>query len=486
MRRMSHGAVHVARMAARVRAMVRRLSISMALSAALLSAACGGPTRRPTPPGPPPAAADPEGPHREAVAAAVKPYLDAELISGVAIGLLDAGRREIYGFGKGPGGAAPDGGSLYEIGSITKVYTGLLLADALQRREVELDAPVADYLPPGVSVPTRDKTAITLRHLALHGAGLPPLPPSIAAAPPANPFGAYDEDALYRDLGQTQLAFTPGTRIQYSNYGAGLLGFAIGRKLGLGYRKAVETRILAPLELRDTYFTVPAAAAPRRVVGTDDELAPVPYWTWDALAASGGLVSTVRDQLKLLEAELDAAAGGKTMPLRNQLRLTQEPQLEASSAENAGLGWMIDAEGRYWHTGGTAGFRAFAGFDPKTKRGVVVLASTSSTLVDRLGRGLFALLAGAPKPWTAPTAAQLATYAGAYDFAGTRLSIVAAGRRLYLEAENEPRVRLAPVSEHEFWIEPLQAVAIFQKEGDKVARLVFGVGGRQVVAPRVE
>ena len=465
--------------------MVRRLSISVALSAALLAAACGGPTRRPAPPGPPPDV-DPEGAHREAVAAAVKPYFDAELISGIVVGLVDAGKREIYGFGKGPGGAAPDGGSLFEIGSITKIYTGLLLADAIQRREVELDAPVADYLPPGVSVPTRDKTAITIRHLAVHSAGLPPLPPSVADLPAANPFGSYDEDALYRDLGQTQLAFVPGARILYSNFGTGLLGFALGRKIGAGYRKSVETRILAPLELRDTYFTVPAAAAPRRVVGTDDELTAVPHWTWDALAGAGGLVSTVRDQLKLLDAELDAAAGGKTMPLRNQLRLTQEAQLESSTSENAGLGWLIDAEGRFWHTGGTAGFRAFAGFDPKTKRGVVVLASTASPLVDRLGRGLFALLAGAPKPWTAPTSAQLATYAGTYDFAGTRLSVVAAGKRLYLEAQNEPRVRLAPVSEHEFWIESLQAVAFFQKDGDKIARLVFGIGTRQVVAPRVE
>lgn len=469
--------------------MVRRISIQPTAVAFILwavsLAACSGPARRPVPPGPPPEA-DPEGPHRDAVAAAVKPYFDAELISGVVVGLLDGGRREIYGFGKGPGGAAPDGGSVFEIGSITKVYTGLLLADAVQRREVELDAPVAEYLPPGVSVPTRDKAPITIRHLAVHSAGLPPLPPGLADAPPADPFARYDEDALYRDLGRTQLAFVPGSRILYSNYGTGLLGVALGRKSGAGYRKAVEARVLAPLELHETYFTVPAAAAPRRVVGTDEELAAVPHWTWDALAPAGALSSTARDLLKLLDAELDAAAGGKTMPLRNQLRLTQEAQLEGEGRDNAGFGWMIDADGRYWHTGGTAGFRAYAGFDPKTKRGVVVLASTSTPLVDRLGRGMWELLADAAKPWTAPTAAQLATFAGAYDLAGNRLAVVAAGKRLYLEAPNEPRVRLSPVSDHEFWVEPLQAVAIFQKEGDKIARLVFGVGARQVVAPRVE
>ncbi len=452
---------------------------------AALAAACGGPARPPAPPKP--TDVDPEGAHREAVAAAVKPYLEAELFSGLVVALYDAGRREIYGFGKGPGGGAPDGGSLFELGTLTRVYTGLLLADAIQRREVELDAPVAEYLPPGVTVPTRDKVAITLRHLALHGSGLPPLPPGVAAAPADNPFGGFDEDALYRDLLRTELVFAPGTAIQPSSYGTGLLGFAIGRKLGTGYQPAVEARLLKPLELRDTMFAVPAAAAARRMVGTDDELAAVPHWTWGALTPAGGLISSARDQLKLIEAELDAAAGGKSLPLRNQMRLTQEAQLESSGSDNVGLGWLIDGEGRLWHGGGSAGFRAFVGFDPKTKRGVVALASTASPLIDRLARALFALMGPEPaKPWTAPTEAQLGAYAGGYDFGGTKLAVVAAGRRLYLQAPGEPRVRLLPVSEHEFWIEPLQAVAIFQKEGDKVARVVFGIGARQIAAPRVE
>jgi CubicO group peptidase (beta-lactamase class C family) len=457
------------------------------LHAALCTAlaACGGPTRTPAPPRP--ADAEAEAPHRAAVAAAVAPYFDAELLSGLVVALYDAGKREVHGFGKGPGGGAPDGSSLFELGSITRVYTGLLLADAIQRRELELDAQVAEYLPPGVTVPTRDKATITVRHLALHSSGLPPLPPSIVTAPAADPFGAYDEDALYRDLSRTRLDQAPGASIQLSNYGTGLLGFLIGRKIGAGYKQALAARVLGPLELRDTLFAVPAAAAPRRMVGTDDELAAVPHWTWDALAGAGGLVSSARDQLKLLEAELDAAAGGKRLPLRNQMRLTQEPQLDPRSSENAGLGWLIDDAGRYWASGGTAGFRGYIAFDPKTRRGVVALASTSSPLVDRLGRSLFALLEESPPPpWTAPTAAQLSTYAGSYDFAGTKLAVVAAGKRLYIEAPGEPRVRLLPVSAHEFWIEPLQALAIFQKEGDKVARIVFGVGTRQVVAPRVE
>ncbi|MEJ7599822.1 MAG: serine hydrolase domain-containing protein [Kofleriaceae bacterium] len=139
---------------------------------------------------------DPDGPHRVAVEAQLAPYLSHEVFSGVVIGLYDGGKREIYGFGAGPGGKQPTGQTLFEIGSVTKVYTNILLADAVQRREVTLDTPVADLLPTGVTVPTQDRVPITLKHLALHSSGLPRLPPSIDANEAADPYAAFGEDAL--------------------------------------------------------------------------------------------------------------------------------------------------------------------------------------------------------------------------------------------------------------------------------------------------
>jgi len=449
--------------------------------------ACSSPPTRPTPGKPTPEGdVDPDGPHRDAIAAQVKPYLDGETLSGVVIGIYEAGKIEIYGFGSGPGGKPPTGRTLFDIGAMTKVYTGLVLADAVQRREVELDAPIADLLPPGITVPTRDKIAITAKHLALHSSGLPRMPRSLLArkAPP-DPYASYDEDALFQDLITTELDAAPGTRIVYSEFGTGLLGFALGRKVGGGFAKALEARVLVPLGLRDTFFTPPVGAGARRIIGTDDDLEPVSRWTWGALAGAGGMISTARDQLRLLDVELDAAAGSKGT-LRQPMRLTQEAQLERGG-DNEGLGWMIDGAGRYWHDGSTGGFRGYLGFDPKTKRGVVVLASTSTSLVDSLGRAMFDVLDNSAKPpVAAPTAAQLATYAGKYDFAGTTLAVVAAGKRLYLEGPGEPRHRMAPSGERTFWIEALQSLARFELDGDKVKAIVFKVGGNQIVAPRVE
>src|SRR5258706_9875041 len=114
--------------------------------------ACGSTSH----PKPPPVIDGAHDKHRDAVAALIQPMIDAEIASGIVVGLYDAGKTEIYGFGKGPEGKPPTGTTLFEIGSITKVYTSLLLADAIQRREVALDTPVAGLLPPGVTVPTAD------------------------------------------------------------------------------------------------------------------------------------------------------------------------------------------------------------------------------------------------------------------------------------------------------------------------------------------
>lgn len=455
------------------------------LALLLLLTACSGPAKPPTTPPTLSPDADPDGPHREAIATQLRPFVDGEIVTGIVVGVVDRGKSEIYGFGTGPGGKPPTGRTLFDLGSLTKVYTGLMLADALQRRELELDAPIADLMPPGVTVPTKDGVAITAKHLALHSSGLPMLPPALVRrTPPPDPFAGYTEDALYQDLVSTELVHSPGTMISLSLYGTGLLGFALGRKIGGGYSAAVTTRVLEPLGLNDTFTTMPAGVASRRAIGTDEDLKPRSRWTWGALVGAGALISTVKDQLKLVDAELDAAAGTKGT-LRPAMRLTQEAQLD-TPGENEGLGWMIDSAGRLWHEGTTGGFRAYVGFDPKTKRGVVVLASTESSLVDNLARTLFDVLDGTAKvPAAAPTADTVATYAGKYDFTGTTLTIVADGKRLYLEGPGEPRHRMVPYGERTFWIEGLQSAAKFDVEGDVVKRVVFKTGGRQVSANRL-
>jgi len=451
---------------------------------ALVVAGCGHPPKLGKTP-PSQAAIDVER-YREQVEAQVQPLIDAELVAGLVIGLYDVGKTEVYGFGKGPGQAPPDGNTLFELGPITTVYTSLLLADAVQRREVALDTPVSELLPLGVTMPIRDKVAVTLKQLAMHTSGLPAQPPAIVArgAVP-DPYAGYGENQLYSDLLRTDLVVTPGTRLVYSPYGMGLLGFVLGRKLGAGFPKVLDARVLRPLALTDTFAIVPPAAAARRAPGTTDDLATAPAWTYDALAGAGAVVSTVRDQLKLIDAEIDAADGG-TQPVRRAMKLSQEPQIDRSG-DNVSLGWLIDGQGRYWRNGGTGGYHAFIGFDPKSKRGIVLLASTATSTIERLAEPMYKVLEGAPPPpYKLPGPAELAAFAGNYDLGGTPLQVIAEGKRLYLSGPGEPRHRLAPISDHEFWLEALQSLAVFESEGGKVARIVFGLGDHRVVVPRVD
>ena len=458
----------------------------MKLAVLLAFAAACGPAAVRVAPVPHATDADPDGPHREAIAEQVQPYIDAEVASGIVVAVYDAGRREIYGFGTGPGGKPPDGKTLFEVGAITKAFTGLLLADAIQRREVQLDTPVSDLVPPGVTVPTKDNRPITLQALALHSSGLPRVPPGLAAhSTPSDPYASYGEDQLYADLVHTQLEHAPGEIIMYSNFGSGLLGFTLGRKIGGGYSGALHARILEPLGLTSTFVVPPANVQSRRAAGTTEDLKAASPWTWDALAGAGALITDARDQLALIDAEIDAGLGSSGA-LRRAMKLTQEAQLD-HAGDNEGLGWMIDAGGRYWANGSTGGFHAFVGFDPKTKRGVVVLASTATALVDHLADALYKVLEGTAPP--APkfaTAAQLVPYAGNYDLGGARLQVTVEGKRLYIVGAGEPPHRLVPISDHEFWSEALQSVAVFEREHDRVTRLVFAIGDKQIAATRVD
>jgi len=451
-----------------------------------IAAACGGSTPvAPAKPRTNAADEDPDGPHRGAITAQVQPLVDAEIVSAIVIGLYDAGHTEIYGFGKGPSGAPPNGRTLFELGPLSKIYTGILFADTVQRKELDVDAPLADFLPPGVTSPTRDGGVITLRELALDSAGLPSIPPSVAARGlRPDPYGDYSEDRLYSDLVQVRLDTKPGTEVSASPYGAGLLGFVIGRKLGTGYAHALETRVLAPLGLHDTFVDlVPPAVAPRRAAGTTPDLAPVLPWRWAALAGGGGLVSDVRDQLALVAAALDPPDSRR--PLRGAIRFALEPAL-VHEGQNEGLGWQIDSHGRYWQSGGTGGYHSFIGFDPKSKRGFVILAATSVSTVDQLAGVLTKILVDEPVPAPVlPTADELAKLAGHYELSGRKLEVVAAGRRLYLQADSS-KVRLVPITPVQFWVEELQSLAVFERDGDKLARLVFVAGANQLTAVRVD
>jgi CubicO group peptidase (beta-lactamase class C family) len=274
----------------------------------------------------------------------------------------------------------------FEIGSVTKVFTALLLAEAAERDAARLDDSLGAWLPDSVAAPAYTDSAgtrrpIRLRHLATHTAGLPKLPGNLGLrANPADPYADYGPQALHAFLGRHDLPRAPGAQYAYSNLGAGLLSHLLARRADTSYAALLERRILDPLGLRATYAPLPsdtASAGPRLAQGYAPSGEATSYWRFDALAGAGALRSTAGDMLRFLEAQMQPEA----TPLPAAIRRTHETRHAVSDALSMALGWhVLDRPGDavepvYWHNGGTGGFKSFVGFAPKAERGIVVLAN---------------------------------------------------------------------------------------------------------------
>lgn len=319
---------------------------------------------------------------------------------GTVVGLLEPdGRRRVIAVG-GPGF---DGRTRFELGSVTKVFTGVLLADMVVRGEVRLDQPVVDLLPRGTRVPAAGATPITLAALATHTAGLPYMPANFRPRDRRDPFADYGVPELYAFLAGYRPPRAVGAAFEYSNVGAALLGHALARRLGTSYDAAVTSRVLGPLGLRETSATVPEVQHGTLAVGYDAAGRALPPWHLGAFAAAGALRASADDLLRFLAANL---MPGAAPALRRALPLAQAVHYRGPDGQSMGLGWSRERtpDGRQLlvHGGRTGGFATFVALDLTRRRGVVVLRNTPGD-VPALGLSLLAR-AAAPTPATAPAA----------------------------------------------------------------------------------
>jgi serine-type D-Ala-D-Ala carboxypeptidase/endopeptidase len=283
-------------------------------------------------------------------------------------------------------GQLPDGPrSIFEIGSITKTFTATLLADMALEGLVALDDPVDRHLPAGVRVPPRGRE-ITLEDLASHRSGLPALPhgllPRALTVDRRDPYARWDAARLTAAVPRTRPRREPGRRFRYSNYGFGLLGYALSLRAGTTYEALVRDRICAPLGLSDTWIEPPAAVRHRVAEGHGRRGQPVLHWHLAALAGAGGLRSTAADLLAFMRLH-EPGAGH---PLAAAAAETRGPRMRLRRIDLC-LGWMSIPPGGpllsprrlrrrvFLHEGGTGGFRSFAAFVPEARVGAVVLVN---------------------------------------------------------------------------------------------------------------
>jgi CubicO group peptidase (beta-lactamase class C family) len=288
--------------------------------------------------------------------------------TGIAIGVVEHGVRRVFVFGA----AKPD--SIFEIGSITKTFTGLLLARMAAEGKVKFDEPVRELLPEG-AVPKPEGAEITLLDLAIQHSGLPRMPDNFHPADPQNPYADYRAADLYRFLASHGIARPAAPVFLYSNLGVGLLGQALANRAGKRYTDLLEQDIAGPLGLKDTVVVLSREQQARFVQGHDGEYRAAHAWDLDALAGAGAIRSTAADMLTYLEAQLHPE---KFPALAAAIVQTHELRAGAMPGMRIGLAWLyLEKEGFYWHNGGTGGFSSYAFFDPKNDCAGVVLVNTT-------------------------------------------------------------------------------------------------------------
>lgn len=279
------------------------------------------------------------------------------------------------------GGAGAD--TLFEIGSASKVYTALLLADASVRGELSLDDSIDSVLPPGVSFP--GGPGPTWRQLSTHTSGLPHTPPNMTKADRGTQH-PYSIDKLWAAVSMTPR----GPRAySYSNFGVGLLAECLGERLRVPYPQLLDERLLRPVGLQHTGFLDPPKGR-----GRDGK--PVHNWHFDGLRGAGSIDGTVSDQMKWLEAWLDP----DRTSLADAIRVAAERHDIAGLDGERGLGWRVaykDGRAFYYHTGTTSGYSTFMGFEPLSGVGVVILRGMlEAGVVREQGMGLLRSAARRP------------------------------------------------------------------------------------------
>ena len=415
----------------------------------------------------------------ELVTRVVEQELDRNSHVGLVVGVVAKDQEALVGFGRERLGdpSPPDADTVFEIGSITKTFTGVLLAQRVERDELELDDQVGDLLPEGWTL-SEAARPITLEQLTTHTSGIPRLPANLLGvgnvfgqAFGGDPYRSYSEEDFRAALADLELNFEPGKSREYSNFAVGLLGFVLATKNGTDYETLLKSEILKPLGMQRTTITNDAwhdeHVAPgyrgALTMGTAEvAMGSSPWNLPNHLAGCGGVRSNGGDMLRYLKANM----GRLPSPLDAAIRRSHQELYEEYPGRAMGMNWIRSTEDStgqtvLWHNGGTGGYRSYLGFTEDGQFGVVVLSNTSNS-VDGLGQEVIEALvrsSGDSKPVTKDG------YAKVVPFSGVRWEN---DRPIVLVEE-----RWAPVVSIDGL--PIERIMEFaQKEFDDKARKRFG------------
>lgn len=426
---------------------------------------------------------------------------------GIVVGVVTPeGRRTVSHGDLDHDDARPlNGDTVFELASVTKIFTALALADMVHRREVALDDPVQRYVPSGARIPSRNGRQITLGDLATHTSGLPVVP---ADYPRLDRLGAaeYSLDQMYRFLSTFELTRDPGSEWEYANLDMALLGHALAFRAGMGYETLIRTRITGPLGMDSTSTLVSPQIETRCAVSHDADLRPAPRVALGALGPAGAMLSTTNDLLRLLAACLAIEASPLAPAMRLMLETRRPRRLSPLTmirrhwrlmlwilshrrggarvpriGTDQALGWYVhrrDGDEMVVHDGAGLTCAASIAYDVRSSVGVVVLSNTGTMVHDLSRHLLWAWPLGKARRQIALDASLLDRYVGEYrSFSGPAFTVAREGSRLVLDIPSVGRVQLRPENECDFFVVEFTLGFTFElNRHGRVVRAIFQPG----------
>jgi len=431
--------------------------------------------------------------HEQKIISLVEPYLTHNKVNAVSVGVISNGQiwKKNFGTLDGEGTGAPNDKTLYEIGSISKVFTSMLLADAVESGTLKLDDPISTIMKELAQKNRTVGSSITFRHLSHHESGLPVMPTNIRPADATNPFAGYDRAMLTEYMLSVKPARKPGDGYEYSNLAVGLLGDLLSRQAGLSYEELLKKTLTDPLKMSDTSITLTKDQQSRFAPPHNAALLPDKAWDFDALAGCGAIRSNIDDMLLFAEASLNPPDGkpGKVIELAWQ---QHKPARAGSMA--MGLGWMIAGDGTTrWHNGQTGGYQSMILVSRPARCATVLLCNTAGSKTDALAEQIIQTLMGMnvqPKTFETefkvdPKVAK--RLEGKYQLApGFVITIQVREGRMMAQLTGQQFLALNPKSETEWKYQDVDATLRFElPESGNSPKVTLHQNGREMPSPRI-
>ena len=322
----------------------------------------------------------------------LQPAIKRHLLQGAVVGILNGDDQQIFCVGTG----VEDHG-LFEIGSVTKLFTGLLLSILVDRGLIALEDPIYSFLPPGFSTASRQHP-IRILDLAIHTSGLSLLPDDVGRMRRRidDPYAGYTFDDFYRYLARVSLERPIPTTYRYSNQGYALLADIMHKTTGISFPQLISQEILKPLKMLDTFVEVPEEQEHRVLPGYTQLGRPAIHWRSEVFAGCGGICSTAADCLRFLQLFLAPPPEWRGI-VENMLVPRVQTGLSIEEDQTA-LSWKINSStGWYWHDGVTGGHTAHLAFHPQRRVGIVILTNRYAiSLMKDFARHMHRVLEGSP------------------------------------------------------------------------------------------